>query len=419
VTPAPGASLGEALTLRLTATCRWDRSKSDVVALTTTCMGPWPDATIDGLGDDVIDPTGAKQTAAREVAVGRTATYSVRAHNRAETAQTFRITGPGSTGSWPIQYLDDQGADITSAVTGTGWDVAVVGGAYTALQVLVTPPEGTEIGAVQTALVACACAGEATKVDVVGARTTAVAYQPDAYFYRGPGRDVVNTTGEGQEVAHNVHAGESTRFAFTVRDLGRTGDTWRLTGPAGAGPWAVRYAYEYPSPEGRDITAQVTGEGAVLACHFSGTGPHADYLVVTITAAADTPDNASFPVAMRFGSEGDPSKADVLVAVATCIPAVYQVDAVDMDEATPIGDGVYNDTGDGQTLSRTVAAGARVTHDVRLYNDGNATDYILINSTPGDARWTIKLVLHGTGWTSDGWKSYPLSPGAAPRRRSG
>ena len=49
--------------------------------------------------------------------------------------------------------------------------------------------------------------------------------------------------------------------------------------------------------------------------------------------------------------------------------------------ATLTGDGVYNDTGHNQTLSRHVSRGTSISFSVEVQNDGNAPDIVSIHGS--------------------------------------
>ena len=75
------------------------------------------------VGDNIWNGTGLGQEAQRTIEVGETAVYLVCWQNDGNVRDGVTVTGPGSSGPWTVTYFDawSGGNDITSQVTGTGW----------------------------------------------------------------------------------------------------------------------------------------------------------------------------------------------------------------------------------------------------------------------------------------------------------
>ena len=73
------------------------------------------------LGNNWYNTTGAKQRVNGTVAAGAAVTYSVKLQNDRGEPDTLLVWGPSGAGVWGITYKDVAGADITTAMTGAGW----------------------------------------------------------------------------------------------------------------------------------------------------------------------------------------------------------------------------------------------------------------------------------------------------------
>jgi Tol biopolymer transport system component len=112
----------------------------------------------------------------------------------------------------------------------------------------------------------------------------------------------------------------------------------------------------------------------------------------------------------------------------------------DMLVRTPtwIGDGTYNDTGEGQTAQRLVGAGRKAIYYLRVENDGSQTDQLRLWGSPGPPRWEVRYFsrvdggtdvtarITGLGWVpgvmgTDGQRFFRVEvtppDGAAPGKR--
>ena len=89
------------------------------------------------------------------------------------------------------------------------------------------------------------------------------------------------------------------------------------------------------------------------------------------------------------------------------------------DGATWIGNNIYNQTGEGQSMARDVQPGRGVSYRVRIQNDRNETDKVLIKGPASDDPWTVEYVRYNgkdvtDKVTGDGWY-YDLPPGRVLR----
>ena len=120
-------------------------AQTDAGKLTTRIVVPpqqeRPDVwVLDGqcwIGDNTYDSAGKYQKTTRTVRAGDRTTYKLRVYNDADTVETVRIMGQGSTGRWRVTYTTAGGDDVTQKVTTTGWRPTLSAGGRTELRVRV------------------------------------------------------------------------------------------------------------------------------------------------------------------------------------------------------------------------------------------------------------------------------------------
>lgn len=400
VTPLDGTEGGSVHTVLLTCASVNDAAAVDAVGAATTCRPRVyrPDAAVlsgtSWIGEGILNLTGEGQTSSRPVVAGGSATHQLRIGNAGSHADTIRVTGPGGTGTWQVRYRDADDNDITAAVTGTGWAMPLAAGAYGSLAVLVTPPAGAQVGDVHAAQVLCTSEADAAKADAAGIQTTCAQLQPDAVAYvmtasengwvitNYTGEGTINSTGEGQVSSNTLLSGAGCRFGTHCYNRGTAQDSFRLTAPVVGAPWTVTFR----SDTG-DVTPQVTGSGLSLSCN-NGQPPKTGRVQIRVSAAADTPPGTTLALPLTYTSVNDPSKVDVVVVAVQCVPKAYQPDAY--FASTGLGDGVVNDTGEGQTVEASRVYGETVDSLLRLWNRGNTADTIRLTGPAGDEKWRIK-----------------------------
>jgi len=425
VTPLQGAAGNEVKTLLLTATSQTSAKAKDVAKLTTTCaIGYQPDGIIrDGaasLGDNVYSTSGSGQTVSLTVCPEVQATHNVRFYSDGNVADRIRVTGPAGNSKWAVKYVDvSTGTDITADVTGAGWLTASLKpGAYWAGQAIVTPQPGVAANTTLSALVTGTSESDATKKDAVKATTvcgpvyTVDGVLRDGRVYIGDGE--INTTGADQTLARTVLPGVEAAYLVRFYNDGNISQPLRITGPAGNRDWTVEYV-DYAT--GADVTASVTSGGLLTAAIRPGAYWAGQVFVSPLSSAAA---NSSLTVLLTGASSVEASKKDVLEMVTTCAPT-YRPDALIYDGTDYIGDDIYNTSGTGQTQSLAVAQERTATHNVLVYNDGNAWESIKVTGTRGNMKWTVKYIDNTTGAditaavTGSGWHTPALDAGSSRR----
>jgi uncharacterized delta-60 repeat protein len=147
--------------------------------------------------------------------------------------------------------------------------------------------------------------------------------------------------GTGEIVGVDAPFGSSPISTFKVVQVTSTGALDSSFGDGGIANVAFSLNY-HDQPIANDVA--IDGNGAVVVAGTAGTG-------VDIAVA-------------RFG---DAAKA-----------VIGQPDLRIGTGGTLIGDGIYNETGNHQTLSRRVSRGHSFSFSVNVQNDGNAPDQILV-----------------------------------------
>ncbi len=97
----------------------------------------------------------------------------------------------------------------------------------------------------------------------------------------------------------------------------------------------------------------------------------------------------------------------------------YQPDMhIGKDEHSYIGDNIYNTTGENQTVEKEGKGGETVVFFIKIENDGNSEDTIIIKGTQGNNRWEVKYFYPKHSSTqitekviNEGYPIGPLSPG--------
>ncbi len=84
--------------------------------------------TTDWRGGGIINATGEGQSISAQVDPGGTASYVVRVDNVGDGPGAFKLTAPPSNSNWEIHYFEGgtTGAEITGAITTTGWTTAAL-----------------------------------------------------------------------------------------------------------------------------------------------------------------------------------------------------------------------------------------------------------------------------------------------------
>jgi Tol biopolymer transport system component len=114
-----------------------------------------------------------EQTLELMVRTGEEARVVLRVQNDAGTPDRLTLTGPAGTDGWSLTYLDPQAADITAAVTGTGWTTDLLpAGAYRDCLISVKTYASLPLGEPMSLLLTATSASATNKTDQVRARIT-------------------------------------------------------------------------------------------------------------------------------------------------------------------------------------------------------------------------------------------------------
>ena len=127
------------------------------------------------LGNNVYNRTGTGQTKSQTVPAGQKAVYELQVQNDGTAADAFTVKGTKGGGAWTLAYFNrlTGGINITSQVTGTGWQTAsLASGAARAFRAEVKAKAGTAAGTMKAVLVTATSGHDATKKDAVKAVTT-------------------------------------------------------------------------------------------------------------------------------------------------------------------------------------------------------------------------------------------------------
>lgn len=308
--------------IMLAATSARDATKRDVVkTLTTVTVRHQPDLWIRKSpeplfdGNNIYNLTGAGQERAATVIANRTVIFAFHVQNDGNTADSFTVTAPAGGNGWTVQYYTNAGANITAAITGSGWNSGMLSaGVSTGFYVKVTPTTAVS-GAMLTLPITAASTKDGTKRDVVKTVTTvSSAYQPDLLIrtlaestYTGDG--IYNTDGVNQTRTQNVASGTSVIYVFRVQNDGNATDTMTVTGPAANSGWTVRYF----NNASVDITDQVTGSGWSTGTLAPGSVAGLYVRVTPTTAVAGSMQT----VLLTTTSSQDSAQRDAVKAVTT------------------------------------------------------------------------------------------------------
>jgi len=177
-------------------------------------------------GYGIYNLTGTGQTKTQNTTAGSTVTYQVLVQNAGGSSDTILVSALGGGSGWTIKYYDAKGADITSAMTFTGWSTPVLASnTGTAFTVKVTPAATAAANDSNTLNFTAISKADAdpTIQDMACAITTIVV--PPTRFTVSP------ASGPNGTISPNtpqvVTSGGS--FTFTaVANAGYTVDSWSL-----------------------------------------------------------------------------------------------------------------------------------------------------------------------------------------------
>jgi len=313
-----------AKTLFITAASTTDSTQKDVVKAVTTLMKFQPDLALCNYGEagytggGVINLDGTNQSKAQTGTAGAMLTYLFSLKNTGSTADSFTLTSTAGGSGWRLQYVDrGTGADITTAITGSGFKTAKVAAGTTLLYTLHIWADTTVMpNTAKTLLITAASAIDSTQKDVVKAVTTLASFQPDLSIcnygeasYTGGG--IISLDGTGETKSQTGTAGAMLTYLFRLQNTGSTADAFTLTcAPASSG-WRLQFV---DRGTGADLTAATTGKGWTTA-----KLPAAGAALYTLHVWTDNtvPLNTAKPTLITAVSVTDATKKDAVKAVTT------------------------------------------------------------------------------------------------------
>lgn len=189
--------------------------------------------------------------------------------------------------------------------------------------------------------------------------------------------------------------------------------TYSVSGSAGNSGWTVSYYNSGLPSGGTDITISII-DGSWL------TGPPDITPAGTKTIRLEvTPDTAveggtMFPIDIIMSDRWSPPVTDVVRAETTC--TLRDNPDIQIKESSAVsytGNGVYNTTAAGQTLSASINNTRVVSYYIKLENDGNVTTAFTITGSASTGGWIITyydapdggnditITVTGLGWLSN------------------
>ena len=333
VTAPRAPSPGEEARVRVAARSVGNRRRRDCGRIITSIAPfPQPDVYLRRTGDSkwsgkgVFHVQAGVQTVEADVPLDGQALYTIRIENAGKVADTFTVTGFGTSSKWRVRHYDTgaDGANITSEVAHDGWSTGTLQpGEWEVIRLMVRPRETATIGDDRPVKVTATANSDGSKLDAAKVIVTAVApsCRPDAMVALGSesawkGDDVYEAAGRGQARTCDLTPGESRNFRIRLQNDGSSPDTLTVTAPTASDPWLVSY---FDSVDGgSDITADVTGAG----WSTGELAPGAAFTIrmrVKAKSAAQIDDSATIRV--RATSEGNPTQQDAIRAVLKVVDA--------------------------------------------------------------------------------------------------
>ena len=309
------AAWGATLRVPLTVVSLADTTKRDtVVAETTVAYTYQPQLSY--VISAVVPRIGVAPGNPLAVANGVPANVLFHLVNAGNTGDTFTVTGTPAGAGWTIAYREaTSGKDITTAMTGAGWQSGKLRpAAQASFWAQVTPGAALAPGATQGLLLTAVSAGDpGSQASATCMVSVAANYQPDLTVRNSSdsaytGANIFNRDGRGQTKTQTVPAGTAAGYFFLAKNAGNTTDTFTLHGPGGNSYWLVHYF----DGTNADITTKVTGPGlSAVALAPGGT--------ITLHAQVTPQSTATLPFTLNLLalSANDATKGDVVKAVTT------------------------------------------------------------------------------------------------------
>lgn len=273
------------------------------------------------VGNDIYNTTGQDQTVSDTAGWDRPAVYVLKLQNDGSISDSFLVTGTGGGAGWVVTYYDaaEDGADITSQVTGSGYAVGpLAAGNSVEFRAVVSLEPGVPPQARHDLVVTAISIADSATRDVVRARTTrtTLSSQPDLLIRTAAdtwyvGNDLYNADADQQSVSQAARWNEPAVFHIKLQNDGPVTDSFVITGAAGGAGWVVTYRDALTG--GSDITAQVVGGGWFVGPLIPGAS-HDFRLEMTIDAGV--PSAAERRTLVTAASATDSERLDAVRAVA-------------------------------------------------------------------------------------------------------
>ncbi|MEW6026496.1 MAG: hypothetical protein AB1599_04285, partial [Planctomycetota bacterium] len=340
----------------------------------------------DYVSNNVYNTTGLTQTKSSNATIGTTVTYFIRVQNDGTLSDQYVFTGSTAPVNWTVSYFDalTGGNEIDYAtITGAGWlnpSVVTASGGVTYIRVQVTPNGGASGTA--DIYVTGRSNGLSSRSDVVRCQTTvppAVAYAVDnlvrtltATSWAGDG--IYNSNGDNQLASQTVLNNQSVTYYIQVQNEGTSNDTYTVSQSASPPVgWTVSYydggtpitlPYSLPLNSGvtRTLTAVVNADGTITP------GNQCNLWLTSVSQGSGTVSDT-----VRYSTQlGNWYRTDNHIKTQSEGVGSYSGLDVYEDVITP-------------TQSRTVNAEANqiASYTVRIENDGNVTNTMVVTGTAG------------------------------------
>lgn len=371
-----------------------------------------PTTTPTYVGSGIYNMIGVDQTVGKTVANKAKTIYLVVLKNKGNMPDTYTVTGPVAPAGWTVVYRTyADRADITAAVTGAGWTSPELNANGTVmLQVDVTPSSIVTGESVATQLLTATSNSDAAKQDVALINTTVAAlHQVNASIRPSStttytGTNIINTTAVDQTIAQTVAPGVKASYVVKVVNTGNMVEAFTLTGPSAPAEWTVSYL-----DGSSEITTAIT-DPAGWTTPVLNPG---DAITVQIDVTPDAGITTSGAMITTALTATTPGGAQDVVAAQTTVQIVLQPDLYlrPSSVSTSTGANIFNLTGVGQTVGKSVAVKTSAMYIITVKNKGNVPDSFTFTGPSAPAGWTvvyrnfatnevITTDVTGAGWTT-------------------
>jgi hypothetical protein len=198
-------------------------------------------------------------------------------------------------------------------------------------------------------------------------------------------------TSDEQQQARTQSVRPNTAAVYDLqgRYQGNLPDSIRVRGPAGDPSWTVKYFNALS--QGQDVTTEVTSPAGLT---FGDVQSGFQFeLRVEITPSRMLPAGTAFEARVQLQSSTQPSQQDT-VLLTTLAAEEYQPDALARRVQDPrfVGNDVYDPTGASQTLVDEVDSAGRSLSVIRVVNDGNRSDSLVVRGPAGQGGWQVRYL---------------------------